>query len=283
MMRRSVERFFSKYRLELLLLYNTILWGILILHLSRYFYIPVILKLFLLFVLLCMVLVPVGIFWKSIKKTVLSNMREFYVILCIVSIVGYFGAFVLDLKEAIDRVWFQGFVALSLVLIIFVEFNLDYRNRKRNILYEKQIDAFIEFHALANDIIFNRAYRYVTNDKGALIISKTYEQFLLGRIFERYDKFLYLGKDLFVKNMLERFNWEEETIDTNFSVLRSFVTYIERSSSEEAPDIIPLDTKIPIGFFHGSLKNVKFGKVRNYMINFIKNMRNIIKGELGVL
>lgn len=61
---------------------------------------------------------------------------------------------IINLNLDRDRALFQGLTAIGIALFVFNQFELDYRNRRRNVLYTEQIKAFLEFQSLMYDVFF---------------------------------------------------------------------------------------------------------------------------------
>ena len=121
---------------------------------GTHFYLGLVIKSRILFVgilILLVAMIPVFMHWRQLKKFLGRYSWELYFIFCYTGFAAILGFSVFDLKNETDRVWFQGLIALGLVLILFIEFTVDYRNRKRNVVYGKQIDSLLDFSKIIQD------------------------------------------------------------------------------------------------------------------------------------
>jgi hypothetical protein len=218
----------------------------------------------------------------------------------------------LNLYNENDRVLFQGLIALGVALFIFVQFDLDYRNRRRNILYEQQITSLMEFQSILNDMDYVLKILNESVDESPILkqifdneplqFMKLPFQYELSSI-KRYETFRNLGKDLFVQNLLERtLDWKKESINDKFCILKSLIEYLRKCYSElpilethrfaksqiEKTDYknqkkFALNSIISISCLSSSSNTINLELIISEIQNFIRIMNKIIKYELEVL
>ena len=148
------------------------------------------------------VLLILGFFfiWRNIGRFLRKHIEE-VITVYVIAIVVLIWYDILDLTLETHRALFQGVIALGLALFVFFQFKLDYENRRRNILYGKQIDALMKFYSIVNEIVrwldpdnFDAEYRLGSLEKDHLRMA-----------IRRYESFVDLGEPPFVKNILKKY------------------------------------------------------------------------------
>ena len=211
----------------------------------------------------------------------------------------------LNLASETDRAVFQGIIALGLALFILFQFELDYRNRRRNILYEKQIDALLEFRLILDGILIDLnslAYSQMSiqdlfegSPKKTIQNRRSMQDFP----FERYIEFINLGKIPFVKNLLNRkFILKEGDADRKLRILRllkdklksDFESKLDRYSEIGnliifISDDLSLDTRTldEIIADRSSSEKMTFNEIQTEMHIFLKILITVIDQELDIL
>ena len=138
----------------------------------------------------------------------------------------------LDLGDESDRAVLHTLLAGGVVFFIFLEFNLDFMNRKRNAIYTYMMDTLFEARSLVLDA--SRVLGFKDEESAK-------------EVYQRFSKFGRSGKHFFVSKIIcKRFNAQDEmeTIAT-FSLLDSSLRMVDRKG--EFPDTINASEELGIG------------------------------------
>ena len=186
----------------------------------------------------------------------------------------------IDLTLDRDRVLFQAFIAFGLVLFIFYQFDLDYRNRRRNILYREQIRALLEFQALLYEILECLPSQKILINRKFLILLKDLE-----KPTEHYNTFMSSGKYLFVTNILKRspvlFSFKKEEINKQYTLIYSLLRYIKKQHTEKGQVKLSLANMVPIS--SSPPEEMSLGDLTAHILLFALDMNQAIERELEVL
>ena len=226
--------------------------------------------------------------WRNFTRSVKQNKWGLGFLFAYALFLGIIGRYGLDLDLERDRSWFQGFVAFGIALFIFFQFNLDYLNRRRNILYEKQIDALIEYHSIVDDLLTVMAI----GPKESLSSIDSIKM-----LVQRHDEFTNCGRDYFLRNIAIRSpKITQEALEQRIQRLTSLFVFFKKTSFNptEVFDIrrkittwkvISLEKMKDLSEFSERFEftEVSIGELLMEMFGFVLAMKVIIKNELDVL
>lgn len=175
---------------------------------------------------------------------------------------------------------FQGLTAFGLALFIFQQFNLDFQNRKRNILYKKQLDTLMEYQTLI--FRFTKCLDLLISKKEDFY--ELFDQFHYKEVFQKYEDFQTSGKIPFVKRIMKRnSSLNEREIDLRMDVLFSLFHFLRMTYSERSPLKFTWDSKIPIYHENEPDSEMTSKEIKDRMIGLLTTIDKIIDDELAIL